>query len=181
MSSTHAVSWLKNDRAKRAQFKAMKTIPFLLLFAALTLPAHAQRSKFSGPPPAEQREFIHTMAERHKEIEREVKMTKKGYTATTTSKSKDLAAMLKKHVAYMKARVDSGANVRHWDPAFTELVKYADDIEVEVKEIKNGVEVVVTGKTEEGVKVAKNHAKIINGFAKKGMKAVQREHKAVVK
>ena len=42
------------------------------------------------------------------------------------------------------------------------------------KEIKTGLEVTVVGKTEDAIKVAKNHAQIISGFVRTG--EVNKEH-----
>jgi hypothetical protein len=77
----------------------------------------------------------------------------------------------------MEARLDSKAMVRRWDPAFVELVESYDQLDTKITELDDGVRVVVIGKTADAVKVARNHANIVTGFAKEGDKAVQREHK----
>jgi hypothetical protein len=77
----------------------------------------------------------------------------------------------------MAARLDSKAMVRRWDPAFVELVEYYDQLDTKITELDDGVRVVVSGKTPDAVKVARNHAKIVTGFTQEGGKAVEREHK----
>lgn len=156
-------------------------VPALLSTLLLITPAPGKdggnRSSFRGPLPDEQREIIQLMASKHDQLKRKVKINDKGYSATTTTADKELAAKLKEHVAYMKKRLDSGAMVRRWDPAFEEMVEYHDQLDTLIRDLPNGIEVVVTGKTPEAIKVAQNHAKIVSGFVKEGDVAVQREHK----
>lgn len=133
-----------------------------------------------GPLPQEQQEIIHYLADHHKELKREVTLLDDGYEAKTTTKNKEVAAKLKQHFQYMEKRLDSGAMVRRWDPAFVELVKYYDQLTTKAEMLDDGIRVVVTGKTPAAVKVAQNHAKVVSQFAEKGMEAVQEEHAPAV-
>jgi hypothetical protein len=151
----------------------MKT---LLLLIALSSPILQARPEFRGPLPKEQQELIHYLAEHHKEFKREVKLTKTGYTATTTTENKELTTKLKTHVAYMEKRLDSGAMVRRWDPAYAEMVEHYDDLDTKITPIKTGLQVTVIGKTPRAIKVARNHANIVTSFTKEGPASVQREH-----
>lgn len=151
--------------------KACLLIP-ILLAGALTAPAES----FRGPLPQEQRDIIHYMAEHHKELVRKVTPTETGYTATTTSENKELVKKLHAHVAYMEKRLDSGAMVRRWDPAYAEMVEHYDDIDATITPIKAGLAVIVKGKTPRAIKVAQNHARIVTTFAKEGSASVEREH-----
>lgn len=148
---------------------------FRLLILALPLSSFAQRP-MRGPLPEEQRRLIHEMARAHEKITREVELTASGYRARTTSADPEIVAMLKAHVAYMKERLASGAMVRRWDPAFVELVAHHEDISAEIIDLDNGVEVQVTGATPAAVRVAQNHARIVNGFVNEGEAAVRRKH-----
>jgi len=156
----------------------MKTIlaltHVLLISSTLTLTA---QPAMRGPLPDEQQEIIADMAKQHADFKREVKLNDKGYTATTTTTDKALAAKLKAHLKYMAARLDSKAMVRRWDPAFVELVEYYDQLDTKITELDDGVKVEVIGKNADAVKVAQNHARIVTGFTKEGAKAVEREHK----
>lgn len=136
------------------------------------------KAPMRGPLPEEQRKIVHQLAEHHKELVRKVTMTEKGYTATTTTKNKELAAMLQKHVAYMKKRLDSGAMVRRWDPAYAEMVAHYDDLEATIEVIDGGVKATINGKTPRAVKIAQNHAKIVTSFTKKGTEELHKEHAA---
>lgn len=150
-----------------------------LLFIGATIPIVAQ-PPMRGPLPVEQRKIIMEMAKRHDDFKRVVKMNEKGYTATTTTTDKALAAKLKAHLKYMEARLDSKAMVRRWDPAFVELVEHYDQLDTKITALDNGIRVEVIGKNANAVKVAQNHARIVTGFTKEGAKAVERKHKAVL-
>ncbi|MCB1090295.1 MAG: hypothetical protein KDL87_02110 [Verrucomicrobiae bacterium] len=114
------------------------------------------------------RGVIHSLFASHESVDRSVDLTKTGYRATTTSSDPKVAKMLQEHVAQMASRLDEGLSVRHWDPAFVEMREHYDDMAIEVKNVSGGVAVSVVGKTPEAVKVAQNHARIIDGFVKKG-------------
>lgn len=151
---------------------------FVLVPILLAILPTAMAESFRGPLPKEQQDIIHYMAEHHADLSREVKITKTGYHAITTTKNKQLAKKLHAHVAYMEKRLDSGAMVRRWDPAYAEMVEHYEDLDAKITPINNGVEVTVVGKTPRAIKVAQNHAKIVTSFAKEGFPAVKRKHPA---
>jgi hypothetical protein len=155
--------------------KTIRTLTHVLLISS-TFSLTAQPA-MRGPLPDEQQEIIAEMAKRHQDLKRAVELNDKGYTATTTTTDKALAAKLKAHLKYMAARLDSKAMVRRWDPAFVELVEYYDQLDTKITELDDGVKVGVIGKNADAVKVAQNHARIVTGFTKEGAKAVEREHK----
>ncbi|MGJ8695878.1 MAG: hypothetical protein ACSHYF_06130 [Verrucomicrobiaceae bacterium] len=150
----------------------MKLLP--LLFLLLCINSNAQ--SFRGPLPQEQRDIIHFMAEHHKELNRKVTITPTGYRAETTSDNKELVAKLKTHVAYMEKRLDSGAMVRRWDPAYAEMVEHYDHLDATITPLKNGIKIIVVGKNPRAIKVAQNHARIVSSFVKEGAASVEREH-----
>ena len=151
--------------------KTLSLIP-ILLAGALTATAES----FRGPLPQEQQDIIHYMAEHHAELSRKVTMTETGYSAVTTTENKELVKKLHAHVAYMKKRLDSGAMVRRWDPAYAEMVEHYKDLDAKITPIENGLEVTVSGKTPRSVKVAQNHANTVTSFVKEGFPSLQREH-----
>ena len=153
---------------------------FLAVIVVATVPASAG-PEFRGPLPPEQRDIIHFLAGHHDQIERKVTVIEDGYRALTTSRNKKVVKSLKEHVAYMEKRLDSGAMVRRWDPAFAEMAAYWDQLESQIRIKPNGIEVTVTGTTPEAVKVARNHARIVSGFAGEGFPALQREHAPALK
>jgi hypothetical protein len=160
--------------------KIKKTI-VIFAFGATSLFSLAQgpggKGGMRGPLPAEQRELIHDLAQNHQKLLRKVELVAKGYTATTTSDDKKLAEKLKKHFRYMEKRLDSGAMVRRWDPAYAEMTEYYDQLEVKAEELPNGLRVTVTGTTPEAVQVARNHASIVTKFVKEGASEVEKKHK----
>jgi len=125
----------------------------VILVTSLTHAGGAEE-KMRGPLPDEQKEIIRYLAQHHEELMRKVELTDSGYTATTTTKNKELAARLKEHFHYMQKRLGSGAMVRRWDPAFVELIEYHEQIETEVETLDDGIRVVVTGKSDEAIRVA---------------------------
>jgi len=148
------------------------------LFAMLAISVSAEEP-LRGPLPEEQREIIHKLASHHKQLVRSVTLLDNGYEATTTTDNPELADLLRRHVQYMARRLDSGAMVRRWDPAFVELVEYHDQLEIELELLENGIRVVVTSTDPEAIQVARNHARIVTGFTEEGMEAVRREHAPV--
>lgn len=152
----------------------MKNLFRLSLLIACVAAASAE--PFRGPLPKEQQDIIHYMAQHHADFSRKVTLTKTGYKAVTTTKNKELVKKLHAHVAYMEKRLESGAMVRRWDPAYAEMVQHYKDLEPKITLIENGLEVTVIGKTPRAIKVAQNHANIVTSFAKEGFESVQRKH-----
>ena len=151
--------------------KKLFLIP-ILLSGAVTAPAET----FRGPLPEEQQDIIHYMAEHHTDLSRTVTMTETGYRAITTTGNKELVKKLHAHVAYMKKRLDSGAMVRRWDPAYAEMVEHYKELDAKITPIEKGLEVTVSGKTPRAMKIARNHANIVTSFAKEGFPSVERKH-----
>jgi hypothetical protein len=128
-----------------------------------------------GMPEAE-RANIHGLFEAHGKIVRKVKVTENGYVSTTTSEDPKIAKILKNHVEQMQKRLDSGLRVRRWDPAFDEYVAHYKDIEITIKPIKKGIRVTAIGKTDDAIKVARNHAEVISAFVENGWDEAHAEH-----
>jgi hypothetical protein len=118
---------------------------------------------------------IHTLFANHEKIKRTVEMTDTGYKARTVSDDPEGAKTLRKHVQEMRER-RGGMMIRHWDPAFAELVEHYKDLEHEFREVDGGVEMIAKGKTPEAIKVAQNHARIISGFVEKGPAQMHQTH-----
>lgn len=143
------------------------------LVSAMTLGV-AQLGAQGMPPEA--RANIQTLFNNHEKITRKVEKTEKGYVATTESDDPKVVAAMRDHVKQMSARLESGMMVRRWDPAFAEYVAHYKDIKHKFTKTKKGVQMTVTGKTPEAVKVAQNHAAVVSEFIKDGWKAHDRTH-----
>lgn len=171
------------------EFKNMKIVLLAPLIAVAAL-ACAQAKECDrcqgaagagkGGMPADFRDTIHGLFAEHGKIRREVTLTKKGYQAETVSDDAEVAAMLQAHVAQMESRLEAGQMVRHWDPAFAELVAHYPDLKIRWKKIDGGVASNVSGKTPEAIKVAQNHARILSEFVEKGPAKMHDVHAAVV-
>ena len=133
-----------------------------------------------GPLPDRQKAIIHFMSEHHSELHREVTLLDNGYEAITTTQNKELATQLTEHFSYMEKRLAGGAKVRCWDPAFSELVRYYDQLSTQLEYLDNGIKVTVIGHTPEAVQIAHNHARIVTGFTQKGFEAVRQKHAPVL-
>jgi len=132
-----------------------------------------------GMPP-EARENIHALFNSHDQVQRELKLTEDGYEAITESTNRQMATVLQDHVQQMQERLDSGLAARRWDPAFAEYRAYYDEFDFKVQTTESGVKVTAVGRTPEGVKVAQNHAKVIDELVNDGWKAHDRAHPAVL-
>lgn len=152
----------------------------LILAAILPLEAGPQgKGHGRGKGSDDFRGVIHSLFAAHDKIDRAVELTDSGYRATTTSRDREVAALLQKHVAEMSERLDGGMSVRHWDPAFAELREHYDDTTVKIENIDGGVSVSVSGKTPAAIKVVRNHAAIVSGFVEKGSEEMHQTHPAV--
>ena len=129
-----------------------------------------------GPMPAEYRDIIHELFSNHEKVKRQVQLTENGYTAETTSDDPEMTKLLRSHVRQMGGRLGGGGMVRRWDPAFEEFARHYAQLEHKLTDIEGGIRVEVTAKTADAARVAKNHAKIISGFAKDGEKRMHAEH-----
>ena len=156
----------------------MRTV-LLSSFAAAVLAFQTTESNAQGMPAAA-RENIHELFNNHNKITRKLDITEKGYTATTTTEDPALAKVLQSHVKQMEARLTAGYFVRRWDPAFAEYVAHYDDIDFTVEAVDNGVKVKAVGKTDDAIKVARNHAQVINEFVEHGWTAHDASHPAIL-
>ena len=116
------------------------------------------------------------MLAQHEKIQRSVKEIDDGIVADTTSQDPEVAAMIRKHVAEMKTRLDKGQPTRMWDPLFAALDEHHDEIAMSIVEIEGGVRVTETSKNPEVVALIRQHAhKGVSEFAAQGF---ERAHKA---
>jgi hypothetical protein len=156
-----------------------KATPLLVLVTFALLPAAcAQQSGHRGMPPAA-KEQIHALLDNHSKIQRDVKITATGYTATTESADPKVTAALQKHVQQMQERLKSGLSVRRWDPAFAEYCDHYTEMDHEFATTAKGVSMTVTGQNAAAIKIAQNHAKVVSAFAAHGWSEHDKEHATV--
>ena len=140
---------------------------------ALAVAASAQ------PLPPAAHDNIHTLFDQHAKVRRDVKLTATGYEAVTESDDPKVAETLRAHVAQMRERLGSGLPVRRWDPAYEEMVRHHEDLELKVEPTARGLRVVMTGRTPAAIKIAQNHAQIVSKFAAHGWAEHDVSHPAV--
>jgi uncharacterized protein len=141
------------------------------------VPVGAQPAGRGMSPEAQ--EQIHALFDGHEMIQRTVVQTKEGYTAVTESDDPKIAAALQKHVSQMAARLESGLQVRRWDPAFEEYVAYYGEMTHAFEKTDKGMKATVKGKTPLAIKVAQNHAVVVSAFAAHGWSEHDKRHPAV--
>lgn len=130
----------------------------------------AMMSEGMGPEMMEDMMAIRKLLMQHKKLNRRVENLENGVKTWTTSEDPEIAAAIQKHVRQMKARTEEHQPIRQMDPLFRELFENADKIEIEIKDLENGIMVVETSKDREVVKLIKQHAhKAVSEFVEQGM------------
>lgn len=153
-----------------------RLVPTLALGALVTVAAHVHAQGL----PAEARDNIHTLLNQHDAIRRSLTLTDDGYMALTETDNPELVKALQAHVRQMEQRLGQALSVRRWDPAFAEYRAHYRDMEMSIEPVTNGVRVVVRGLTPQAVRVAQNHATVINDFVQEGWNAHDATHPAVL-
>ena len=107
------------------------------------------------------------------DIVREIEDIPNG-VATTTRAPKNPAAVeaLQRHVDEMKGLLEDGGRIRGWDPLFSEIFDHAEEIEVAIEVLDDGVRVVETSPNPEVVKLIRAHARKVSDFVARGPAAV---------
>lgn len=82
---------------------------------------------------------IQALFARHKSLRRVTEQLPNGIRACTTSEDANLALILRRHAADMKARFAKGRAIRSWDPLFAAIFEQRDTIRVELMEREDGV------------------------------------------
>lgn len=170
----HSLTIVK--RIMNKQKLLVGTTGLVALLALLQSSLHGQGHGMSP----EAHDTIHSLFDSHTKFEREVQHTENGYISRTTSNDPKAVQLIQSHVKQMEERLNKGMMVRGWDPAYVEFVNHYDDIELKVRNIENGIEVVAVGATEDAQKVARNHASIVSKFVERGWKEHDVSHPAVV-
>lgn len=124
----------------------------------------------------EDRDIFHSLLENHKKISRQVSVLKNGVKTVTQSDDPVIVSKIQEHVASMKKRVEQRRPLRMWDDLYKEIFKHADKIEMKVKKIEKGVEVIETSSDPYVAKLIQEHAKVVTGFSKRGFEEAHENH-----
>jgi len=95
--------------------------------------------------------------------------------AVTESDDPEVVALIQDHARAMQARMKVGAQVRSWDPVFTELFARYQLVTLEVTPTEHGVRIVEWSRDPETIALLRSHAMGVNDFVCEGMKANGRE------
>ena len=95
-----------------------------------------------------------------------------GVRTITTTNDPELLNVLQRHPEEMGSYYKKGGMVRGWDPVFRALSQHANQVEMKVKKIENGVEVTSTSKDEYVVKLIRAHAYKVSEFGERGRAAM---------
>ena len=119
-------------------------------------------------------ENARTLVHNHESIVRQIEDIPGGVRTTTTSTDVDMVPVLYAHVAEMKAMLESGGHVRQWDPLFVEIFDHADEINMEINAIENGLEVTETSENPRVTELIRAHARKISEIVAEGPAAAHR-------
>lgn len=140
--------------------------------------AQAPRVHGLGGDPdfAADRELFHQLLRDRTSIRRKVKNTEDGVETLTESDKPKVAAMIQKHVASMKKRVEGNKPIHRRDPLFAEVFHHADKITFVYENTAKGVRVQETSDDPNVVKLIQRHAEVVSLFIKHGFEEVHRDH-----
>lgn len=154
----------------------------ILVIAASAMPPTASgqspRGKRPGRDPAfaADRELFQQLLRHRGTIRRQVKNTERGVETLTESDDPEVAAMIQRHVAAMKQRIESNQPIHRRDPLFAEIFRYADRITVVYEKTAKGLRVTETSGDPYVVKLIQRHAEVVSLFIKHGSEEVHRNH-----
>jgi hypothetical protein len=113
----------------------------------------------------------HFLIENHRTFKRQVEMIENGVRTTTTTEDPELRAELVLHTREMKTLLESGGRIRRWDPLFVALFEHADEIEMTIAEVEEGVVVTETASNPEVAALIRAHAAKVDDFVARGQAA----------
>jgi hypothetical protein len=122
------------------------------------------------------RDLFHALLTHRAEIRRRVKPIDGGVETLTESDNPAVAAVIQKHVASMKKRVEGGSPIHLRDPLFAEVFRHADQITFAYEKTKHGVRVVETSDDPYVAKLIQAHAEVVSLFLKNGFDEVHQSH-----
>lgn len=114
----------------------------------------------------------HTLVFNNEAIVRTIEEIPGGVRTVTTTSDPELLKVLQRHPKEMGAYYHDGGMVRGWDPVFRALAQHGDKVNMDVKEIENGVEVTATSEDKEVAKLIRAHAYKVSEFVNRGREAM---------
>lgn len=118
--------------------------------------------------------FSHLL-EHHIKLQRSTEKLLNGICSRTTSDDPKLAKIIQEHVAGMEKRFANNRAIRSWDPLFAALFEYKDQINMEYRNISNGVEAILTADEPKLIELIQSHDETLHGFVNDGYEAGGKE------
>ncbi|MGH3736312.1 MAG: hypothetical protein ACRDT6_11930 [Micromonosporaceae bacterium] len=118
---------------------------------------------------------IHDLLVNHEEILRRVDDVSGGIRSQTTSRDPEIAKLIRTHVRQMRERIEAGDAIRQMDPVFREIFEHHKAVEIRIKEIDGGLEVVETSPDPQVASLIRQHARrAVSEFVASGMDRAMR-------
>lgn len=115
------------------------------------------------------------LLQEHQQIKRETRLIENGIVATTTSDNPHIAKVIQQHVVGMEKRFDMGRAIRSWDPLFAALFEYKDELHMDYKAVKGGIEATLTTNNPKLIELIHAHDATLHGFVNRGFDAGREE------
>ncbi|RDV17078.1 hypothetical protein DXT99_00745 [Pontibacter diazotrophicus] len=130
----------------------------------------AMMSRGMGPEMMEDMRPIRQLLMQHEKIDRRVENLENGVRTRTVSDDPQIATAIRAHVRQMKDRMEEKKPIRQMDPVFRELFENAEKIDLQIKDIEGGVEVIETSEDPQVVLLIQQHAhRAVSEFVERGM------------
>ena len=121
--------------------------------------------------------LIQQLLDNHQKVDREVVRNEDGSIRTrTVSTDSDVAKDLQDHVEQMHGKVEANQQVRPWDPFFVELFDRHEEFTMDVTNIDQGVEIVMSAETDCGQALIESHAAVVTLFVETGREESSKSH-----
>jgi hypothetical protein len=116
------------------------------------------------------------MLEKHDRIRRQVHEVDGGIESVTESDDPKVAALIFEHVEAMKRRVEAGERLRQWDPLYKAVFDAGTKINLAIERTAKGASVRETSTDPVVVKLIRQHAGVVSGFAARGTEESVKTH-----
>ena len=121
-------------------------------------------------------QVIQRLLTNHEKVEMTVVNQENGVYVKSTSKDPQVASWIKDHVQSMMDLVESGGNIRMWDPIFAKLLQHRYDFEFDLDVIPEGIEITKTATSPCVIDLLQWHADVVQLFAQRGHAEAKKTH-----
>lgn len=111
------------------------------------------------------------LLEQHQSLRRHTERLPNGIRVQTLSDDPVLAEVLWQHVEGMEQRFAAGRAIRSWDPLFSALFEFREQIRMEYRRLPGGVEAVLTASEPDLIALIHSHDETLHAFVDRGFEA----------